>query len=178
MGSQLSQEKYVVRRGQAKDFMPYLEVCQLAAATAYSDYPADSEQNLFGPKHYFHQTIMPYWQDMAQNTPTSMWWVAEVLKPRPKIVGGIAVKIHPAHYEGLGFYVTPEWQNQGIGQTLWKVRQKHAGGPLFFEVYAHASRTISMHERHGAKPTGKKRTIHWDSWPKDVHLTALEYKQA
>lgn len=172
--AQLKPADILVRPGSNKDFINYLKVCQRAAANAYR-LPGGEE--LFSVDHYFHPDMMSYWEKAATNTVNNKWWIAEVGSPmgQPMIVGGICLRIQPDRSEGSGFYVDPDYQGQGIGRALWATRQKSVKGPLYFEVYSHATRTIAYHTRHGAVRTGRHRSIHWDSWPKNINLTALEF---
>jgi GNAT superfamily N-acetyltransferase len=163
--------EYIIRRGRSQDFIAYLKACQASAYQAYST----QGPNLFTEFHYFHPTIMPYWESLAQNDGNRYWWVAELQAPKSQIVGGIGLKTMDDSCEGYGFYVSPEWQAAGIGRSLWQARQKFVTKPLLFEVYSHATKTIDRHLKHGARHTGNQRLIHWESWPDDIYLTALEF---
>lgn len=163
----------IIRRGRPTDVMDYLVVCQRSAAQAYST-PQIEAYDLFGPQHFFHDNLMPYWGAMATNSQTNHWWVAED-SSLSKIVGGICLTEHDGYFEGRGFYVEPAFQGQGIGRSLVQTRDEQVNRPLVFEVYAHAQSTIEYHKRHGASPTGAQRQIHWPSWPDNVNLIALEF---
>lgn len=177
--SQLEPARYLIRPGNHHDVLPYLRACQRSASLAYSDFPLPG-LDLFAPEHYFHPGIMDYWKELTQNNDYNRWWVAEISSPsgEPVIVGGISLRLHADHSEGRGFYVAPEWQRRGIGRALWEARRAVVQGPLLFEVYAHAAGTIAYHKKNGARETGKSRLVHWESWPEDIQLTALEFVSA
>lgn len=164
----------IIRPGEDKDFLNYLKVCQRAAAEAYH---LPGSEKLFSANHYFHPDMMSFWKKAATNNDSNKWWVAEIMSPKSEqsVVGGICLRIHDGYSEGSGFYVDPQYQGQGIGRALWYARQESIEVPLYFEVYSHAAKTIAYHERHGAVRTGRQRLIHWNSWPSDVNLTALEF---
>ena len=167
--------EYLVRRGESSDLLAYLQVCQKSAHKAYS-YPSSiSVHDLFSEYHYFHPSIMPYWESLAQNNDTNQWWVAELQTPKKEIVGGIILNKTERYPQGFGYYVHPDWQGLGIGRSLWSARKEIHKSPLLFEVYSIATKTIDNHIKHGARATGRQRMIHWDSWPREASLTALEF---
>jgi RimJ/RimL family protein N-acetyltransferase len=165
---------YIVRLGEDRDRLSYLRACQRSAARAYSQLHPKSEE-LFASHHYFHPTIMPYWESMAKNEDNNLWWVVELLSPEAEIIGGISLKTYSGYSEGRGFYISPEWQGRGIGSALWTERRKKIKNPMYSEVYSDAHQAIAFHEKNGAKRTGRQRFIHWDSWPDGITLTALEF---
>lgn len=162
-----------IRRGQAGDLIKYLSVYQRSAAKVYET-EAGGAHDLFGPKHFFHDSLMQYWREMTANDGENHWWVAERANDS-EIVGGICLREHADHFEGRGFYVDPDWQGQGIGKKLLKERDKLITKPLLFEVFSYSKPTIGYHLRHGAELTGHQRQIHWDSWPNGVTLSTLEF---
>jgi len=167
---------FIIRAGRPEDFRNYLTACQRSAQQAYSENAKDYFA-LFSQEHYFNPTLMPYWQAMASNTNTSRWWVAEIKEVKKSVVGGICMSNQGGRLEGRGFYIDPQWQNQGIGRQLWETRKKYINQPIYFEVYSHAKKTINFHLRNGALPTGNSRLIHWSSWPQGTNLIALEFVQ-
>lgn len=165
--------KITIRPGASDDLLAYLAVAQRSAEAAYR-HPDIDHYRLFSPEHYFYPTTLADWQHKLISDPASYWWVAHPAGEPASIVGGIQL-IKGARLEGSSFYVDPAWQGQGIGRVLARERQRLVDGPLFFEVFAHATDVRARHEGRGARPTGTSRLVHWDSWPDDVNLVALEY---
>lgn len=162
-----------IRPGEERDRLAYLQICQRAAESAYS-HPLVDVHGLFSAEHFFHAANLADWQAGLINDSTNRWWVAQLETGDKPVVGGIQLGLG-RRFEGSGFYVEPAWQGQGIGRALWLKRQKQVTGPLFFEVFSHADKTIARHEHRGATRTGRQRLIHWDSWPAGINLTAWEY---
>jgi len=162
-----------IRRGQPSDIHDYLKVCQRASQKPYA-HPSIDQYGLFGPEHYFYPSTLLSWQKTLINDGVNHWWVAE---HGDSVIGGINLGRQSERLDGSGFYVDPTHQGQGVGKALWQTRQKYVDGPLYFEVFSHAGKTIAMHESHGAVRTGRQRLIHWDSWPEGINLIALEYVQ-
>lgn len=162
-----------VHRGTADDLLAYLAVMQRSAELAYR-HPEIDHYRLFAAEHYFYPTTLAAWRSKLLDQSAGYWWVAHPAAEPAQIIGGIQL-IKGRRLEGGGFYVEPAWQGQGVGRALAAQRQKFIDGPLYFEVFSHAADVIAGHERRGARPTGRRRLIHWDSWPDGINLEALEY---
>lgn len=162
-----------IRLGTADDLLAYLAVMQRSAEAAYR-HPDIDHYRLFAAEHYFYPTTLADWRRKLLEQPTGYWWVAHPAAEPAQIVGGIQL-IKGGRLEGAGFYVDPAWQGQGVGRALAAERQKFIDGPLYFEVFSHADHVIASHERRGARPTGRRRPVHWDSWPAGINLEVLEY---
>ncbi len=124
----------LVRYGQAKDFAPYMAVCQRAAEAVYQLDNHHKTSELFSPYHFLHESSLTYWQSLAVNNPKVAWLVAESI-PEGIVVGGICLKRADNLNEVCGYYVTPELQGQGVGTALWQAMEELDDSPLMVEVF-------------------------------------------
>ena len=102
------------------------------------------------------------------NSTNSMYIVAEVPEPRPRVIAELSCWGEPLEYSrhvtSLGMNVQREWRNLGVGSELMKRAIAWAQGTnlvtrVELEVYALNKPAIHLYEKFGFQIEGCKRRL-------------------
>ncbi len=166
-----------IRPAQPTDLPAYTDLLQQTYEVAYTDESIGLTKACFSPEIFATQRTQDYLKSHLVENDAQKTWLAF---SENKLVAAITCILKDSHQAELtGFYVHPQFQNQGMGRRLYDQALAFAGKrDLVLDIYLHNHKTIEMYQKWGwqvDESRGDKGYFsrHWPEWPENLTADCL-----
>jgi len=162
-----------IRESSFEDLKPYTNLLQKTYQEFYTNNEIGLTADCFSEEIFNTPDTQNYLLSNLENNDKQKSWLAF---DENHLIGSITIVERDIDYELRGFYVSKEYQGQGIGKKLWHlaldfVKNKN----ITLDIYAHNTKTIEMYRRWGFEIDREKGEFyrHWLEWPENIKAKCI-----
>jgi len=161
-----------IRNSNLRDLHKYTDLLQQTYESSYINNKIGLTKECFSKEIFNSIDTQNYLKTKLINSSTQKTWL---VFSNSKLIGSATCKIiDKDKAEFSGFYVLPDFQNQGIGKMLYKnVLDFAKNRNLLLGIYTHNTKTIEIYKKWGwqidiSRGENGYITGHWPEWPDGI----------